>query len=98
LSRGVLPDASADGSLTLARREALRAGDFRVVARRAALGRLADRDVFLDVFLDAGFDIFFAGFRGVLAFFAVRPALLAPPLALRLAILTTPSVTLTVWR
>jgi hypothetical protein len=101
LRRGILPAGAAD-SPDRACREGVRADDLRVVARLAAFGRLADcdafLDVFLDVFLDAVFDIFLAGFRGVLAFFAARPAFLAPPLAFRLAIVTTPSVTLTVWR
>jgi hypothetical protein len=97
LSRGVLPGASAEVSLGLRRGEGLRVVDFRAIARRAAFGRLVDFDVFFDVLLDAIFDIFVAGFRGVLAFFAARPAFLAP-LAFRLAIVTTPSVTLTVWR
>ena len=102
LSRGVLPAGRAADSLDLRRRAGLRAADFRVVARLTTFGRLADcdafLDVFLDVFLDAVFDILLAGFRGVLAFFAARPAFLAPPLAFRLAIVTTPSVTLTVCR
>ena len=102
LSRGVLPAGSAADALDLRRGEGLRADDFRVVARLTTFGRLADFDGFVDPllagFLDVFFDIVFAGFRGVLAFFAARPAFFVPPLAFRLAIVTTPSVTLTVCR
>jgi hypothetical protein len=102
LSRGVLPAGRAADSLDRRRGEGLRAADVRVVVRRTTFGRLADFDGFFDPFLagflDVFFDVLFAGFRGVLAFFAARPAFFVPPLAFRLAIVTTPSVTLTVSR
>jgi len=102
LSRGVLPVGSAADSADRRRGESLRSADFRGVARRTTFGRLADVNGFFDRllagFLDVFFNILFAGFRGVPAFFAARPAFFVPPLAFRLAIVTTPSVTLTVCR